>query len=244
MKIVLYTLLFCTSFCVGQTENVTIKSLRIPQSPALTLLDKSFSATEITTSSNEINANLVNIKDNTVEITPYWLMTNKTNFNMKEYYGVWYDEANKLKQNSFSNLKKVSISLAYAPSDTLTSIALGIRSNIINIKNLKKIKSNNEEYKKYNLDRIAYKEGKDSGETKTRFQKEMEIAGTTPDAATLKLINAYDNALDANGKPNKENKAKIIDNIQNNYNQPIFSLDVAAGASTFFKDSQLLITAM
>lgn len=238
MKTLIYSFLFCTTICLGQNETFSIKSLRIPQSPALTLLDKSFSATEITTSSNEINANLVNIKDNTVEITPYWLTTKKKNFTMKEYYGISYNASNTLIQNCFSNLKKVSISIAYAPTDTLTSISLGMRSNIVNLKNLKRIQDNNQEYKNYNTARNQYVNGNDPGVLQTRLQIQMAIPGTTIASATTFLNDQYDNSTDAAGELNKDNKAKIIDKIQNNYNNPIFSLDVAAAVSTFFKDNQ------
>jgi len=237
MKKTIYLLLICSYVGLAQTVKFDLKSLRIPQSPALILLDKSFSSTETTSSTNEVNANLVNIKDNTVEVTPYWLFNKKKNFTMKEYYGVSYDAANNLSQNYFSNLKRISISLAYAPTDTLTSVSLGVRTNIINIKNLKKIASNNLEYKNYNADRNAYITGTAPGDAVTRMAKEI-AGGSTPAVATVKLSDEYDNLLDASGAANKDNKAKIIDKLQNNYNNPIFNLDVAAGVSSFFKDNQ------
>jgi len=231
-KTIYILLLFYTSLTIGQIKDtIKLKDLEIPNSPALTLLDKSFSIIETVSSSNEISANLVNIKDNSVEITPYLFFNKKKKLTMKEYYGINKD----LTQNCFVNIKKTSISVAYVPTDSLTSISFGMRTNLISIKN----GSARKQYYDYNTERNKYQDEIPSGQNLTRFQLKMVQNGDgNISRAKTDLMNDFDNANDKTGQPNKTRFNKIVSDIKNNMNNAIFSFDVAAAVSSYFPGNQ------
>jgi hypothetical protein len=228
MKTLKFTLLFFGLIGFSQEKDtLMIKDIEIPNAPALTLLDKSFSIIESVSSANSISANLVNVRDNTVEITPYWFFKEKDHkFSEKEYYGINEDKT----QNIFVNLKKIAVSVAYSPTDSMTSISFGFRTNLISIKKGNKSNSAKKLYGSYNEDRNSYFSGKDPGQTESRMAIEMETVGDLG-IATTNLTNKYD-------AQNKELKQKIFKKLKDYYNNPLFSFDVAGAVSSIYPDNQ------
>lgn len=228
MKTLKFTLLFFGLIGFSQEKDtLKIKDIEIPNSPALTLLDKSFSIIESVASSNSISANLINVKDNTVEITPYWFFKEKNHlFSEKEYYGINEDKT----QNIFVNLKKIAVSVAYSPTDTLTSISFGFRTNLISVKKGNKSNSALKLYGLYNEERNSYFSGKDPGQTESRLAVEIKTVGDIG-LATINLTNRYD-------AQRKEAKEKIFKKLKDYYNNPVFSFDIAGAVSSIYPDNQ------
>jgi hypothetical protein len=218
-----YTILLLLLGSLIQAQDIKLDDLKIPNSPALTLLDKSFSVAETVSSSGLINADLVNIKDNSVEVTPYWFFFKKDNkyFSTSKYYGIKYDSANdKFVTNPLHNVKKAAFSIAHAPSETLTTISFGLRANIICLDDSK---NHIQRFKDYIKLRNDYLTEKPNGDGKTRLQNEIDQNGIGLAQAKVNLYNQFDASnVDAKKKIFKEADA------------PIFTLDFSAASSINF----------
>lgn len=228
MKKLKFILIFFYLISFGQVKDtLQIKDIEIPNTPALTILDKSFSIIESVSSSNSISANLINVKDNTLEITPYWFFKEKKHlFTQEEYYGIKDDS----KQNIFVNIKKMAFSVGYVPTDTLSSISFGFRTNLISVKQGKKSNSAMILYNDYIKNREEYINGIEPGESLNRLQLELTKVDNNIAIAKTNLSNQYD-------KQKKELKEKLFKKINNYYSNPIFSFDVAGAVSTMYPDN-------
>lgn len=146
--LILLFLLFSSFFLAGQESNLNeigLKDLEVPNSPAFILLDvsptliahptssKAFAATVL----NSVNENNGIPQNYAVEFTPFWYFRhpNLTSYN---YWGI---DAARNRNRGFSQVRLASVSFAYIKSnlsDSLTSdatnnIAIGFRSTIFRI---------------------------------------------------------------------------------------------------------------
>lgn len=253
MKNVLLVLLLTSSFCVAQKDidSLKISDLEVPNAPALTLLDKSFSLVEASNSSNAINANLVNIKDNAIEVVPFWLLNENKFTSSNAYYGFTADEKGKItKQNIFNDfIKKTSLSLAYTTSDTLSSIAFGLRSNIITVKNLKKINELFKNQVDYDTAREAYilaniEATRDKIKSKKEVKDSIETLAKNPDQTKLydyliELDTQVRNLLmDEYDKTNKKKFDALAADFNKHFNHKVFTWDFATGATLNFPGNE------
>ncbi len=214
-------------------DSLKIADLEIPNSPALTLLDKSFSLIETSNTSNSINANLINIKDNSLEAIPYWFFSKNKFYSANEYFGFSVKD-NKQKQNIFNDIKKLTISAAYSNSENSSSIALGIKTNIITVRNIKAINKKADYYKEYDGKRTKYID-----ENKQRLIDTIPNYSTLSppekievhNAITTKLRNQYDTK-------NKDENEKVVKNFLTAFNHKVFTFDIAAGSSVLFPENQ------
>jgi hypothetical protein len=253
MKKLVLLFLACSMSCFAQKEIDSLKTsdLELPNSPALTLLDKSFSLVEVSNSSNSINANLVNIKDNAVEIVPYWLFKKGQFTSVNAYHGFTVDATDVIiKQNIFNDLKKISISSAYTTSESLSSISFGLRFNIMSVKDIKKINAVIASEKAYIAGRDAYIAANRVAEIlkiNSTPEKQAIIAILVKDPDDSKLKNyksqidteARNSLMDTYDKANKSTFDKLSKDFNKYYNHKCFTWDMALGASENFPENQI-----
>ncbi len=146
----------------AQDDKVELKELKVPVSPAFSILDLSPKTIESPGTVKAFTTSLVSNaalagglpKSFAFEFAPYWFFKHP-NMNIYKYYGLHTSVANsdsalgstttfKLKQNIFYGLRSTSISLASVFKDSskalpvdVNYISYAIRSNIINIKSHK-----------------------------------------------------------------------------------------------------------
>lgn len=252
MKKLFLLLLLGSSCCFSQKDFDSLKTsdLEVPNSPALTLLDKSFSLVEVSNSSNSINANLVNIKDNAIEVVPYWLLKKNRFASSNAYYGFTVDGTDKIiRQDIFNDLKKVSVSLAYTTTEELSSISFGLRANIISVKNINRINAEIDRQKAYMAARNAHIAANKAAQIlklENTPERQAILAVLKADPDNSKLINykteldteARNSLMDAYDTANKATFDQISDSFNKYYNHKYFSWDIALGASENFPGNQ------
>ncbi len=230
----LIILIGCQSYSqIKVADSLKIADLEIPNSPALTLLDKSFSIIETSNTSNSVNVNLINIKDNSLEIVPYWFFNKNKYYSAEEYFGFSISN-NVRKQNIFNDIKKLTVSAAYTTSDTCSSIAFAVKTNIITIRNIKSINKKFEYYSTYNDLRNDYV--KDN--TKRVIDTILNF-DSLPDQEKIKIAQIIKSKLrDEYDSKNKEENEEVITNFLNAFNHKVFTLDLASGAGFIFPDNK------
>jgi len=253
MKKIILLFLAASSFCTAQKsiDSLKISDLEVPNAPALTLLDKSFSLVEASNSSNAINANLVNVKDNAIEVVPYWLLHENKFTSSNAYYGFTADDQGVItKQNVFNDfIKKTSFSLAYTTSDTLSSIAFGLRSNFITFKNIKKINEVFANQKKYIDNRDAYIESKrktkiDELKAKPEVAAAIIVLEKETDRTKLAALlieldtEARNSLMDEYDSTNEKEFEDLAKDFNKHFNHKVFTWDLAAGATANFPGNE------
>ncbi|MBY0486578.1 MAG: hypothetical protein K2P85_05235 [Flavobacteriaceae bacterium] len=253
MRKIIILLLLTSSICFAQKDidSLKISDLEVPNAPALTLLDKSFSLVEASNSSNAINANLVNIKDNAIEVVPYWLLNENKFTSSNAYYGFTADEKGVItKQNVFNDfIKKTSFSLAYTTTDTLSSIAFGLRSNIIAVKNIKRINELFTNQKNYTKEREKYIDScKVTTLNKMKSKPDVSaiIATLEKNDDKTKLAEylieldtqARNNLMDEYDKNNKKKFDALAKDFNKHFNHKVFTWDFATGATLNFPGNE------
>ncbi len=139
-------LLLATSVLHAQEDKeIELKDLEVPNSPAFSLLDISPTVIDKPGTPKAFTASLVNLigegkslpKNFAMEFAPFWLF--KNSLNVYQYMGMGKDGK---KENVFSNMRNTSISLGSVFIDSTAKkpfdvnyISVGIRSNIITIRN-------------------------------------------------------------------------------------------------------------
>ena len=232
----IYSILVLISFQsysqIKVADSLKIADLEMPNSPALTLLDKSFSLIETSNTSNSVNANLINIKDNSLEVVPHWFFNKNKFYSANEYFGFSIKD-NKRKQNIFNDIKKLTISGAYSSLENSSVIAFGVKTNIITVRNIKAINKKFDYYVEYNNARTKYRD-----DNRQRLINAIpnfnnlspEEKGKIDDSILIQLSDEYDNN-------NKKENEEVISNFLTAFNHKVFTLDIATGASIIFPDN-------
>lgn len=140
---ILLLLLLSNSFA-SFGQNLELKDLNVPNSPAFTILDFSPKVIDKPGTAKTFTASIVNLinqgsgipKNFALEVAPYWLFRN--NLTVYKYLGV--DPATSKQNNIFSNARNISLSVGSVYKDSTKSLpfsanylAIGIRVNPIRI---------------------------------------------------------------------------------------------------------------
>lgn len=156
MKSLPYLLFFLFwHLAVAAQDEITIKDIEIPTSPALMLLDNASSNIETPKSTKALTGAVLDglFKNASVEFTPYFFLKETKNYyNYNNFYVS--EEDNKtlkyrgvLSGNVYSNL---SISMGVVRTDTTSNFAIGFKTNLVSIASseyLKDFKKTEENYK-------------------------------------------------------------------------------------------------
>jgi hypothetical protein len=139
---ILFFLLLTSGF-VSFGQNLELKDLNVPNSPAFTILDFSPKVIDKPGTAKTFTASIVNLvnqgsgipKNFAMEVAPYWLFPNK--LTVYKYLGI--DSTGK-QRNIFSNARNFSLSVGSVYKDSVKSLpfsanylAIGIRINPIRI---------------------------------------------------------------------------------------------------------------
>ena len=125
-------------------QNLELKDLNVPNSPAFTILDFSPKVIDKPGTAKTFTASIVNLvnqgsgipKNFAMEVAPYWLFPNK--LTVYKYLGI--DSSTGKQNNIFSNARNISLSVGSVYKDSVKSLpfsanyfAIGIRINPIRI---------------------------------------------------------------------------------------------------------------
>jgi hypothetical protein len=231
LKVVL-ALLFCSLFALGQqSDSISLKDLEIPTSPGFILLDKTPTTIERPGSGKALMLSVLNAVNESnglpqnyaVDFTPFWFFKHK---DMTAYKFAGYNpDANK--QMPFANLKKVAVSFAIvntpdvATSKPLTSVSIGMRTNIISIRtraDINDLRAANDSL----VSRI-----KDKQDRLIKYIGDVTLSFTNPTLYDQKVREFYA-AEDASHQAEKNEIAAILKR------KALFAIDGAAGYNSFY----------
>lgn len=224
---------FIPGILLAQQQNLELKDLNVPSSPAFTILDyapatidrpgnaKTFSAslTSLLTNGNGLPKNFA------IEITPFWFF--KNNLDAWHYLGINVDGH----RNVFSNIRNVSFSFGSVNRDSTKNelynanyISAGVRLNPIRITNNRITKSLSATITNLTL-------------RQTTIANDVAAACTALTNESSERLNCLAKSLEKVLKADLaynelEQKLKNILAIK-----PVFSLDIAGASSWAFKDN-------
>lgn len=131
-KAILFIVIMTGTF--GNAQKIDLDQLEVPTTPAITILDAGETNIESLTTTNAFSINNFNINNNALEVTPYWLKKDRI-IKGYEFYGLKTTKNYGLRQNVFDGIKKFSVSVAFVNSDSVNNYSVGLRVNLLKIRN-------------------------------------------------------------------------------------------------------------
>jgi len=231
VKILLLASLSCFHF--ANAQQLELKELNLPNSPAFILLDKAPSVIERPGTTKAFTASLVSLitegnglpKNFGFEITPFWFF--RSNLSVYDYLGI--DRTTGRQTNIFANLRHTSISTGAFDQDSSKSqpfdanyLSFGIRANPISVVRKKMSSAINDVISTIALRQVAL--------------TPQVVAGCSAFIGQPQY-----NACLAKGLQEAFEEDKVIKIQEDRLHKllsmkPAFQLDVAAAASMVFRD--------
>jgi hypothetical protein len=231
MRYIVFSTFLCISFTLfSQNETFSVKDIEFPNSPAFILLDQTPSVIERPTSCQALEVSILNSFQNqltlpqnyAVEFSPFWFCKNNHMTALK-YAGI--DEKTQ-QQKYFSNIKKLSLSIAYlnskdsVPLKSVNHLSLGIRLNLITVRSMKDVKDL----------KIAHDSVVGLIKNKVAARRIFvpdSISRTNPEFFAMK-VQEFEEKYENEQEEQKSSFADVL------ARKPLFALDLAGGYSHFF----------
>jgi hypothetical protein len=225
-----------TAICLN-AQQLELKELNVPNSPAFTILDHSPKVIDRPGTAKTFTASIVNLinqgsglpKNFSLEVAPYWLF--KNNLTVYSYLGI--DRNTKKQSNIFSNARNISVSIGSVYKDSSKSLpfsanyfAFGVRVNPVRIVR-----------------------GKVTGDVITTVEaiagKQVTMLKTVTDACLVSVADATSAEFKtciAKGVTEARKKDQPILDLEKRLQdllaiKPVFQLDLAFAGSFTFKDN-------